>query len=51
VISAFYFLLGAINLRRGKPAYAVRNSENSGRDRAADLTQENRDDEVVESAA
>ena len=51
VISAFYFLLGAINLRKGQPAYAVRNSENSGRNRTADFAEENRDDELVESAA
>ena len=51
VIGAFYFLLGAINLRKDQPAYAIKNSENSGRNRTADFTEDNRDDELVESAA
>jgi hypothetical protein len=51
VISAFYFLLGMINLRKGQPAYAVRNSENSGRKSSADFVEDHGDDEFVESAA
>ncbi len=51
VISAFYFMLGAINLRKSQPAYAGRDSENSGINRTANFAQENRDDEIVESAA
>lgn len=51
VISAFYFLLGVINLRKSQPAFALRNLENSGRKSTADFTEDHRDDELVESAA
>jgi hypothetical protein len=51
VISAFYFMLGAINVLKGKPAYAVqKGAENNGRQQAEFVT-DDRDDELMESAA
>ena len=50
VISAFYFLLGAINSIKSKPAYAAQQGAANGRERAEYAT-EDRDDELMESAA